>query len=67
MIRHVGNGVITTTNGFLNDSEQVTVDVMDQMQYMMMARALATISKNDEERRAARRRRRPRILRKLAR
>ncbi|WP_268891583.1 hypothetical protein [Lentzea tibetensis] len=40
---------------------------MDQMQYMMMARALATISKNDEERRAARRRRRPRILRKLAR
>ncbi|GLZ34280.1 hypothetical protein Lesp02_64670 [Lentzea sp. NBRC 105346] len=40
---------------------------MDQMQYMMMARALATLNKKDEERRAARARRRPRILRKLAR
>lgn len=37
---------------------------MDQMQHLMMARALATLSKKDAERT---KRRRPRILRMLGR
>jgi hypothetical protein len=42
----------------------LTVSDMDQMQHLMMARALATLSKKDAERA---KRRRPRILRMLGR
>ncbi|SMD14744.1 hypothetical protein SAMN05660733_04723 [Lentzea albidocapillata] len=40
----------------------LTVSGMDQMQHLMMARAMATLSKKDEAKR-----RRPRILRLLGR
>ena len=42
----------------------LTVSDMDQMQHLMMARAMATLSKKDADRA---KRRRPRILRMLGR
>jgi hypothetical protein len=42
----------------------LTVSGMDQMQHLMMARAMATLSKKDADRA---KRRRPRILRMLGR